>query len=193
MQPLVVALVVVNFTSAVVRILVSNISSERVTIPKGKVITDDTAHNTRRVATRELSAPSKCVAVVSTSDVGSAPSVDLVTDAIKNADKAFAPEHRVLLNHLLRKHFTAFAAGPTDFGRTSLINHRIEIGDSAPVRQPMRCVPHEHITVLKSEIDKLQKAGVVMPSTSPFASPTILVKIQDRSMRLSIYRKTEHS
>ena len=35
MQPLVVARVVVNFTSAVVLILVSNISSERVTIPKG--------------------------------------------------------------------------------------------------------------------------------------------------------------
>ena len=51
MQPLVVARVVVNFTSAVVSILVSNISSERVTIPKGKVIADDTARKTRRVDT----------------------------------------------------------------------------------------------------------------------------------------------
>ena len=43
MQLLVVARVVVNFTSAVVPILVSNISFELVTIPKGKVIVDDTA------------------------------------------------------------------------------------------------------------------------------------------------------
>ena len=70
--------------------------------------------------------------------------------------KWHAPELRVLLERLLRKHSAAFAAGPTDLWRTSLINHRIEIGDSGPVRQPMRRVPHEHILVLKSEIDKLQ-------------------------------------
>ena len=155
MQPLVVARVVVNLTSAVVPILVSNISTERVTIPKGKVIADDTALKTRRVATRELSVTSNCVAVVSTTDAGSAPSVDPVADAMKNADKALVFEQRVLLERLLRKHSTAFAAGPTDLGRTSLIYHRIEIGDSGPVRQPMRRVPHEHIPVLTSEIDKL--------------------------------------
>ena len=95
-----------------------------------------------RVATHELSAPSNCVAVVSTTDSGSAPSVDPVADAMKNAAKALVPEQRVLLERLLRKHSTAFAAGPTDLGRTSLIYHRIEIGDSGPVRQPMRRVPH---------------------------------------------------
>ena len=84
MQPLVVARVVVNFTSAVVPILVSNISSERVTIPKGKVIADDTELKTWRVATHELPAPSNCVAVVSTTDAGSAPSVDPVAEAMKN-------------------------------------------------------------------------------------------------------------
>ena len=97
MQPFVVARVVVNFTSAVVPILVTNISSERVTIPKEKVIADDTALKTRHVATHELSAPSNCVAVVLTTDAGSAPSVDPVTDAMNNADKALAPEQRVLL------------------------------------------------------------------------------------------------
>ena len=117
-------------------------------IPKGKVIPDDTALKTRRVGTHQLSAPSNCVAVVSTTDADSAPSVDPVADAMKNADKAHAPDQRVLLERLLRKHFTAFAAGPTDLKRTSLIYHRIEIGDCGSVRQPMRRVPHEHIPVL---------------------------------------------
>ena len=49
MQPLVAARVVVNLTSAVVPILVSNISAERVTIPKGKVLADDIALKARRV------------------------------------------------------------------------------------------------------------------------------------------------
>ena len=190
MQLLVDPRVVVNFTSAVVPILVSNISSERVTIPKGKVIADDTAHKTRRVATHELSAPSNCVAVVPTTDAGSAPSVDPVANAMKNADMALVPEQRVLLERLLLKHAGAFASGPTDLGRTSLMYHRIDTGDNNPVRQPMRRVFHEHIPALKAEVDILQNANAVVPSTSPFASPTILVKKKEGSMRLCIdYRK----
>ena len=57
--------------------------------------------------------------------------------------------------------------------------NQIDIGDSNPVREPMRRVPHEHIPVVKVGIDMLHKAGAVVPSTSPFASPTILVKKKD--------------
>ena len=127
---------------------------------------------------------------MSSTDEGSAPSSDPVVEAMKNADKSLVPEQRVLLELLLRKHASAFAASPTDLGRTSLRYHRIDIGDNGPVRQPMRRVPHEHIPVLKADIDKLKNAGAVDPWTSPFASPTILVKKKDGSMRLCIdYRK----
>ena len=167
-----------------------NISFKRVTIPKGKVIADDTALKTRRVDTQDPSAPKYCVANVPTTDACWAPSADLVSDAIKNADKALVPKQRVLLERLLHKHSTAFAAWPSDLGRTCLIYHQIEIGDSGPVPQPMRRVPHKQIPMIKSEIDKLQKAGAVMLSTSPFASQTIIVKKTNGSMRLCFdYRK----
>ena len=190
MQPLVAARVVVNFTSAVVPILVSNISAKRVTIPKFKVLVDDIALKARRVALQELSTAPSCVALVSTTDAGSAPSPDPVAEAMKTADRSLMSEQRVLLERLLRKQASASAAGPTDLGRTSLMYHQIDIGDSGPVRQPMRRVPQEHISVLKAKVDKLQRAGAVVPSTSPFASPTILVKKNNGSKRLCIdYRK----
>ena len=138
MQPLVAARVVVNFTSAVVPILVSNISAERVTIPKGKVLADDIALKTRRIDLQELSTPPSCVALVSTTDAGSAPSPNPGSDAMKNADKSLVPEQRVLLERLLCKHASAIAAGPTDLGRTSLMYDRIDIGDSG--RCVIRCV-----------------------------------------------------
>ena len=83
--------------------------------------------------------------LLSTTNAGLATSVDVVADAMKNADKTFVPEQRALLERLLRKHAGAFASGLTDLGRTSLMYHRIDIGDNNPVRQPMRRVPHEHI------------------------------------------------
>ena len=51
-------------------------------------------------------------------------------------------------------------------------------------------MPHKHITVLKTEVDKLLKINAIEPSTSPFASSTFLVKINRRHNRLCIdYRK----
>ena len=133
MQPLVAARVVVNFTSEVVPIFVSNISAEKVTILKGKVQAD-IALKARRVYLQELSTPPNCVALVSTTDAGFALSPDPVAKEIKNADKSLVPEQLVFLERLLRKHASAFASCPTDLGRTSLMNHRIDIGDSGPVR-----------------------------------------------------------
>ena len=133
MQPLIAARIVVNFTSAVVPILVSNISSERVTIPKGKVLADETALKARRVDLHELSTPPNCVASVSTSDVGSAPHADPVAEAMKNANNSLISEQRVLLERLLRKHSSVFAASPTYLERKSLMYHRIDIGDSGLV------------------------------------------------------------
>ena len=92
----------------------------------------------------------------------------------------------VLLERLFRKQRSVFAASPTNLERTSLMYHRIDIGDSGPVCQPMRRIPHEHLPMLKAKVNKLQKAGAVVPLTSPFASPTFLVNKMG-SMRLCIY------
>ena len=64
MQPLIAARVFVNFTLAVVPILVSNISAERVTIPKGKVLAEGIALKARSVDLQELSTSTNCVALM---------------------------------------------------------------------------------------------------------------------------------
>ena len=95
----------------------------------------------------------------------------------------------VSLESVLKKYSSVFSRG-SDLGRTSLIFHKIDTGEGGPIRQGMRRIPHEQIPVLKGEIDKLQKAGAIEPSISPFASPVILVRKKDGTMRLCIdYRK----
>ena len=97
MQPLIAARIVVYFTSAVVPILVSNITSIRVTIPTGKVLADYTTLKARRrIDLNELSTPPNCVALVSTSDVGSAPQSDPVAVPMKNADNSLVSEQRAI-------------------------------------------------------------------------------------------------
>ena len=97
MQPLITEQVIVNFTSAVVAILVLNISAERETIRLSKVIADGIEFKVRHVDVKELSSLPNCVALVSTTDARSAPSPDLVSKAMKNADKSLVFEQRVIL------------------------------------------------------------------------------------------------
>ena len=94
-----------------------------------------------------------------------------VQDACDRADPALTREQKSALFTLLNKHIEAFLASAEDLGRTNLIYNTIDIGDSGPVRQGIRRIPHEQIGVLKAEVNKLQSARMVEPSCSPFASP----------------------
>ena len=106
------------------------------------------------------------------------------------ADPALTAKKKSPLFGLRNKQSEAFSASAEELGRTNIIYHTINIGDSGPVRQGMRRIPHEQIVVLKTEVDKFQSALMAKPSFSPFATPNILVKMTDGSWLLCIaYRK----
>ena len=105
---------------------------------------------------------------------------------MENADTSLTLDQKVMLKALLQKHSTVFSTGPMDMGRTNLIYHKIELDAEASVRHGLRRIPHEQLPGLKNEMEKLQKMGGIEPSTSPFSSPTILVKKKDGTMRLCI-------
>ena len=67
---------------------------------------------------------------------------------------------------------------------------KIDTGNAPPQRQRVRRIPvaarQEVATLLKS----MQKAAVIQPSNSPWASPVVLVKKKDGSLRFCVdYRK----
>ena len=72
-----------------------------------------------------------------------------VQQAMANADLALLFEQRSALEKLLLTYSSVFLAGPEDMGRTSLIFHKINIGENLPVRQGLRRIPDEHIPVFK--------------------------------------------
>ena len=180
------ARVLVNSVSPAVTMLVANLSNKRAIIPKHKVLADEVEVELSEAGKRSAPTIWIVATAASTYDQKMAP----VQEAMANADKALTPAQLAALEVVLKKHCMAFSRVPDVFGRTNLIQHRIDTGDSGPIRQGMRRIPHEQISVLKGEIDKLQKAGAIEESISPFASPVILVKKKDGTMRLCIdYRK----
>lgn len=87
---------------------------------------------------------------------------------------------------LLLKYSSVFSAHEGDLGCTTLISHDIPLLDQAPVRQRYRRIAPSDYEAVKTHIHQLLQAKVIRESSSPFASPLVLVKKKDGSLRLCV-------
>ncbi len=99
-------------------------------------------------------------------------------------------EDRKQVKQLLHKYSHVFAASKDDLGRTTWVKHTINTGTAAPIKQPPRRVPVALRDEAKSEVDRMLEQGVIQPSCSPWASPVVLVRKKDGSLRYCVdYRR----
>ena len=82
------------------------------------------------------------------------------------------------------------AKSQTEIGRTNITKHRIEIENVVPISQtPYRTNP-KNKEFLQTEIAKMEANGIVRKSTSPWASPVVIVDKKGGEKRICIdYRK----
>ena len=83
-----------------------------------------------------------------------------------------------------------FALDNSELGCTSLVKHTIDTGDHPPIKQQPYRTPMIYQEKITEMIDGMQAQGVVRPSSSPWASPVVLVPKKDRTARFCIdYRR----
>ena len=87
---------------------------------------------------------------------------------------------------LLIKYADVFAQHDDDLGRTNLVQHDINTGDTPPIRQPPRRVPTTLQSELDSKIESMLAKGAVEPSQTPWASPVVLVRKKEDSLRFCV-------
>ena len=74
--------------------------------------------------------------------------------------------------------------------RAILIQHRVDTGDSPPLKQSVRRVPFVHRARIAKMVEDMEKLGVVRRSTSAWSSPVVLIPKKDGSYRFCVdYRK----
>lgn len=114
-------------------------------------------------------------------------SEDQLQTRIGNCGEELPAPRRDQLQELMGKTPEIFSERP---GRTSLVEHAINVTDSTPVRQKAYRVPYAQREVLKTELDEMLRAEIIRPSVSPWASPTVLVPKKGGGIRLCVdYRR----
>ena len=76
----------------------------------------------------------------------------------------------------LQAHSGTFSQHEFDIGLTSLTEHSIDVSSQKPIKQPPRRVPTAFAEEEEKVIKQLEDQGIIRPSTSPWASPIVLVR-----------------
>ena len=115
---------------------------------------------------------------------------DHLTDMYTRASTDLNPQEKMQLASLLNRFGDSFSCGEWDLGLTNLAEHAIETEDAAPIKQHPRRVPLAHAEAEKQAIEDLKAKGVIRESTSPWASPIVLVAKKDGGVRPCVdYRR----
>ncbi|PIK62875.1 Retrovirus-related Pol polyprotein from transposon [Apostichopus japonicus] len=97
---------------------------------------------------------------------------------------------KTVLWKFLEANRDVFSCKGEPLGRTGIVKHGIATGDARPIRQAPRRMPFHQRVQAQAEVDKMLEEGVISPSNSAWASPVVLVKKKDGSIRFCIdYRK----
>ncbi|XP_062404413.1 uncharacterized protein LOC134094507 [Sardina pilchardus] len=90
----------------------------------------------------------------------------------------------------LLKHESVFSAFEGDLGCTNLIAHEIPLLDDKPVRQRYRRLPPSDYDAVKAHLRQLLDSQVIRESSSPYASPIVIVRKKCGGLRMCVdYRQ----
>ena len=110
---------------------------------------------------------------------------------LRELETAISPSLGINDKHTLLNTLLEFPDVFNDgLGHTTVTAHKIDTGESPPIRQYPRRLPYHFREEVDRQVNDMLSQGVIQPSTSPWSSPIVLVKKKDGSYRFCIdYRK----
>ena len=182
---------IVNHTcNGLFRVPVWNRGNETLIVPKGVSV--------GRVqelpdAERPMPMPQRCpdpqVSAIQPTDPCSSERRTWLTARFNITESLSTDESEKLLECALQHH-KVFAVGDRERGEVVGVEHSIDTGDSTPIRQVPRRVPFAVRGEMTKLVQEMLRDEVIQESASPWASPVVLVRKKDGTLRFCVdYRR----
>ena len=107
------------------------------------------------------------------------------------SNRQISEEESSHLDNLLAEYDNIFSL-EDERGETDLVEFKIDTGDACSKRQAARRIPFAARQEIADQLEKnkMQKNSVIKPSENPWASPVVLVRKRDGSLRFCVdYRQ----
>lgn len=115
---------------------------------------------------------------------------ECVSDLLLRSQELVPPDQNQAVEEFLWEFRDVFSTAPDDLGRTHIVQHRIDVGSARPIKQSPRRMPLAKHEESRKIIDDMLRQGVIEPSSSPWASPIVMVRKKDGSTRFCVdYRR----
>lgn len=101
-----------------------------------------------------------------------------------NINPSLSPLQRSQLLKVLKA--ARFATDQIPFGCAIGFEHCIETGDAKPIHQPLRRTAPAERSIVRESVEIMLAQHVIRPSTSPWASPIVLVPKKDGTTRFCV-------
>ncbi|GFV89785.1 retrovirus-related Pol polyprotein from transposon 412 [Trichonephila clavipes] len=99
-------------------------------------------------------------------------------------------EQKSSAERLFQEFEDVFSRNSSDIGHTTVTQHRIDTEDHPPIKQHPRRLPFAKQEEVGTLLREMQENDIIEPSSSPWASPIVLVRKKDGSTRFCVdYRK----
>ena len=129
------------------------------------------------------------VSAVSGKSIESRENQERLWEMVCEAGNSVNDNEKEQLFALVMEYADVFSLSSSELGRTTVLKHCINTGDSQPVHLPPRRIPQarrEEVRLIQEMLDQ----GVIQHSDSPWSSPVVLTKKKDGSLRFCVdYRK----
>lgn len=106
------------------------------------------------------------------------------------SDSPLSEEWKERITEKLNSMPEVFAICDLDYGHTTAVKHKIRLVNPTPFKQRVRPIHPSDCEAVRLHLQELKDANIIRESESPFASPIVVVKKKNGSIRLCVdYRK----
>ena len=173
-----------------VTVMLRNITNDVITLRKGKVVAELAAANLipNKVAPRFIEDKKRTKLVKSGQlQVRKEKRIDKLMEKLDlSGMEAWTKECKWEAEQTMKDFEDIFALEPLELGKTNLVKHSIKVDNPIPFKERYRRIPPHQFEEVRKHLKEMEEIGAIRRSNSPWASPVVLVRKKDGSLRFCI-------